>query len=279
MRFPNRFPSVMEEGDGFEKFDDNEKIIFGTGNDAELYFNASDLYCDMTAGRFNVNVPGSTVALAVSRAGVATGYLQPLAGSFRLATPANKNLELVPGGSGITIVGDAGSTSHTLNTNDDLFIAGELEVDGKVYFDGAVHYPDANSNFIGNGLDSGFRWASDQTNHSLLFFTDVDNASYSGNIIFTTKDNRVKDHDLGTVVNPTMIIFSATDPDTANNQWTSITHDQTDGVIDCGTGTLNLGATGNVNFAGATATASTVTHDAYVELEVAGVVKKFMVGS
>lgn len=35
-------------------------------------------------------------------------------------------------------VGDAGTTSHSLNANDDLLVSGELEVDGSVFLDGAV---------------------------------------------------------------------------------------------------------------------------------------------
>lgn len=63
-----------------------------------------------------------------------TGDLKLNAGGT-VSTSANGNLVLLPNGTGYTLVGDAGSTSHTFNTNDDLFAAGRLEVDGIAYLD------------------------------------------------------------------------------------------------------------------------------------------------
>jgi len=39
----------------------------------------------------------------------------------------------------ITQIGDAGVTSHALNTNDDLYLSGRIEVDGYSYFDDLVY--------------------------------------------------------------------------------------------------------------------------------------------
>ena len=58
-------------------------------------------------------------------------------------TTSNGDLTLIPNGTGITIVGDAGSTSHSLANNDDLFVAGSLEVDGVVHFDDEVNFQGA----------------------------------------------------------------------------------------------------------------------------------------
>jgi hypothetical protein len=55
-------------------------------------------------------------------------------------TTANGNITLLPNGSGITIVGDAGSTSHSLAANDDLFISGQVEVDGEAWFDTTTYH-------------------------------------------------------------------------------------------------------------------------------------------
>ena len=38
-------------------------------------------------------------------------------------------------------IGDAGTTSHTFNTNDDLLVSGRLEVDGISYFDDTIYIP------------------------------------------------------------------------------------------------------------------------------------------
>ena len=110
------------------------------------------------------------------------------------------------------------------------------------------------------------------TGQDQLLFRTFDN---SGNQIVVTS-NGFSDHDHTLQTNPTLYIHSDTSPDSQNDEWVSITHDVTDGVIDCGSGTLNLGATGNVNFAGAshTGTGDTVTNG-YVEMEVAGTTRRF----
>lgn len=55
-----------------------------------------------------------------------------------ISTPSNTNLSLVPNGTGYTIIGDAGTTSHSFNTNDDLLVSGRLEVNGITYLDGVT---------------------------------------------------------------------------------------------------------------------------------------------
>jgi hypothetical protein len=48
------------------------------------------------------------------------------------------NIVIKPG-TGITVIGDAGATSHSLAANDDLFVSGMLEVDSTAYFDGQIY--------------------------------------------------------------------------------------------------------------------------------------------
>lgn len=57
-----------------------------------------------------------------------------------IKTVGNQSLILIPNGTGITTIGDAGSTSHGLDANDDLFVTAELEVDGPAFFDGATSH-------------------------------------------------------------------------------------------------------------------------------------------
>jgi hypothetical protein len=59
-----------------------------------------------------------------------------------LTTLNNGNIRIVPNGTGITQIGDAGITSHSFNTNDDLFVSGKLEVDGIGYFDAGLNIRD-----------------------------------------------------------------------------------------------------------------------------------------
>ena len=60
-----------------------------------------------------------------------------------IKTNSNKILKLIPGGMGHTVIGNAGSSSHSFNTNDDLFVSGRLEVDGMGYFDGGLQVQDS----------------------------------------------------------------------------------------------------------------------------------------
>ncbi len=73
----------------------------------------------------------------------------------------------------------------------------------------------------------------DQTGYALY---DV-----AGNqLLITNSDNQNKDHDHATTTNPTLFIHSDTNPDTANDEWISFTHDVTDGVIDVGSGGIKM---------------------------------------
>lgn len=129
---------------------------------------------------------------------------------------------------------------------------------------------DNNAIRMGSGTDTSIVYSS-VMEHMLIGVDTTRNM-----LVLTSVSNVANNHDHGNQTNPTLFIHSDTDPDSNNTQWISITHDQTDGVIDCGLGTLNLGATGNVNFAGATATGTGDTAtNGYVTMEVAGAAIKF----
>jgi len=55
-------------------------------------------------------------------------------------------------------IGDAGDDSHSLTTNDDLFVSGKLEVDGASYFDSDALFSDGVYVSFGNGVDSSMYW-------------------------------------------------------------------------------------------------------------------------
>jgi len=127
--------------------------------------------------------------------------------------------------------------------------------------------------YFGTGEDAGIRYSTSQTPDSWQFGVSADSRAM---LLIELADFGAFDFGHALQTNPTLFIHSANQSTT---QWLSLTHNATDGVIDCGTGTLNLGGTANVNFAGATRTASTVVHDAYVTLEIGGVAYKFMLGA
>lgn len=148
-----------------------------------------------------------------------------------IQTTANKNLSLIPNGTGYTIIGDAGTTSHSFNTNDDLLVSGRLEVNGTTYFDGGVYVEGADNFILGSTTGFSMRETGTQTDALLGFVGDTD-----GYWLLTKFGFRTKDFDHAAQTNPTLFIHSAVDPDTNNTQWLSLTHDQTNGVIAVGTG-------------------------------------------
>jgi hypothetical protein len=97
----------------------------------------------------------------------------------------------------------------------------------------ALEFPDSADKLyaaFGKSADDGF-----------LFCAGNDNNYANRNIIITDYANIAKNHDHNTLsVNPTLFIHSATDPDVANTQWISLAHDQTNGVITTGKGSLSV---------------------------------------
>lgn len=162
-----------------------------------------------------------------------------------IQTVSNTNLILLPNGTGYTIIGDGATTSHSFNTNDDLFVSGRLEVDGSTYFDSTVysgsHVVVASGQWLMfNTFDvTGIIWSVSQATNTMLWGLHTTPKS----LIITDYANRNKDHDHAVQTNPTLFIHSATDPDTANTQWISFTHNQTNGVINTGLGNLTFGQT------------------------------------
>lgn len=191
--------------------------------------------------------------------------------TIRLIGAANKPIQ----------IGDAGATSHSLDADDDLFVSGEFEADGAAWFDGTTTINNnlvmnVNRNLFIGGFDySRAVHRGDTTYDQYLIGLGADLGTQ---IVITEGANMDSDHDHADQATPTLFIHSSKDPDTANDEWISFTHDVTDGVIATGSGTLNLGGT-NVNFVNTTRTAATVTHDAYATLEIGGSEYKFMLGS
>ncbi len=89
----------------------------------------------------------------------------------------------------------------------------------------------------------------------LGYFAEADSEHRVGpntnTLVVIDYDNRWKNHDHGASTNPTIFVHSATDPDTANTQWASITHNTTGAVYGAGTGpsffTTNIISTGTIS--------------------------------
>ena len=140
----------------------------------------------------------------------------------------------------------ASADTHTLNTPNDLFVSGKLEIDGATYIDGGlVMYSslDVLDNIeirIGSNPDTYLDWSTNQATENTLVWGL---GATANSLIFANSAVRNKDFDHAATSNPTLFIHSNTDPDTANTQWLSMTHNQTNGLITTGLGTLDLGTT------------------------------------
>lgn len=171
-----------------------------------------------------------------------------------------------------------GTSSEGLSSPNDVMIEGGLEVNGETFTDSNLR---VNSNLV---IGDSIIWGglSTATRTQIRFSGAFDQwliavgSDYGRQIVIGDAAYNTRDYDHATPTDPTLFIHSIEDPNTSNTEWISFTHNGTDGVIDTGSGTLNLGATGNVNFAGATfsSTGDTATNG-YVTLEVAGAAIKF----
>lgn len=140
-------------------------------------------------------------------------------------------------------IGNAGTTSHGLNADDDLFVTGKLEVKGYSYFDGWTFHYNALAMLkdkmlvFGDSHESGLTYDGTQTTSpTLLWYLSATPKS----IIFCDEANKNKDFDHAAQTNPTIFIHSSCDPDNDNTQWVSICHDSVDAVINVGTGGIKL---------------------------------------
>jgi len=125
-------------------------------------------------------------------------------------------------------------------------------VDGVAYFDGSIggsitvsdhinlgqvnrniNLHDGGNINLGSSADVSLEWSTNQSANAFMI-----NVTGSMNAILTT--NYSSDHDHEAQTNPTLFVHSATDPDTANDEWISMTHNQTNGVIDVGSGAVVL---------------------------------------
>lgn len=159
----------------------------------------------------------------------------------------NARNKVINSSTGAVLLGKYASTGHGLGV-DDVIVGGDLEVDGTAYLDselqvastayfsGALYFGSSNRGGLVCQADSG-----------LLVLAGDNNGQGNHNIILTSSSNSNTDHDHDTYsTNPTLFIHSATDPDTDNAQWLSLSHNQTDGYVSLGTGALVVdGAVGS----------------------------------
>ena len=161
-------------------------------------------------------------------------------------------IKLIGGSSTPIQIGDAGSTSHGLAANDDLFVSGKLEVDGYSYFDEStyhnmhVYIKENTLLFVGIAGE----YSTEASNVQTGGYTYVLATSNANTVLITTRTNYRVDHLHATETNPTIFLHSATDPTVDATQYIKLQHNQTDGVITTGKGNLLLSPAGAVNVDG-----------------------------
>jgi len=156
-------------------------------------------------------------------------------------------------------IGDAASNSHSLTSEDDLFVSGNLEVDETVYVDDKV-YIDNKLIMTVSGITYGL-WKGSQDDGLIMVSRDGDGRA-NRNTIITDYSNAERDHDHDVQSNnPTFFIHSVTDPDVNNTQWGSLSHDTESVVIDSGTDNIILDDTTRVS--GDIESGDTVGQDAF----------------
>lgn len=149
-------------------------------------------------------------------------------------TSTGTTLDIIPTTGDYVRVGDAGVTSHTLNTNDDLLVSGKLEVNGVLYVDNFLSCFDSKPIVLGTGSDADLRYNANQTPHAISFGVGTDSR---GMLIIEKGDNSF-DFAHAQQTNPTLFIHSASTAETT--QYLSLTHDQTDSVIASGKGDVKI---------------------------------------
>ena len=116
------------------------------------------------------------------------------------------------------------------------------------------------------------------TDDGLLITANNGDGKGNRNIIITDQANYTNDHDHDAFSpDPTLFLHSVTDPDSDNTEWMSFTHNQTNGVISTGKGSLILDA--NVGITGGQSSNTTVvsgstynilTTDYYIDVTYTG---------
>jgi hypothetical protein len=120
----------------------------------------------------------------------------------------------------------------------DLYIQDRLEVDGPSQFDGIARF--YGNAYIVDGVLSFFEGANARAqyapNYTFDQFLFTVSDAVGTQIIITEFDNRTRDHDHANQANPTLFVHSTTNPNTANDEWVSLTHDVTNAVFGIGSG-------------------------------------------
>ena len=236
-RLPGRLPTFGVGRRGIPdviRLEDDEYIYLGTDNDFRIF-------CDSTKS-FKIQM-GTSDKISVTSAGIV--WLHPIVGvGSRIETISSSSILRLKQttGTGYVAIGSH-STNHSLDSNNDLLVSGELEVHGRSYFDnyvivnGYFYVLDKQMLIFGPYGNACCIVRADSSMEQVLWSV-AQNGGFQ--LVIGNKAYYMKDYNHPPQSNPTLFIHSATDPDTDNTEWMSLTHNQTDGVISTGKGSLKI---------------------------------------
>ena len=131
-------------------------------------------------------------------------------------------------------VGDGGDVGY-VSGDGDVYVKDDIECDGIIYSKGIQM--SSSTKIQGAAADTHWFIEGDSSYDQVLFLLGE---SCGRQLVIGNALAEDSDFDHAMPTNPTIYLHSATDPDTANDQWISLSHDQTNGVIATGTGDLYL---------------------------------------
>lgn len=141
---------------------------------------------------------------------------------------------LIPASGDYTRIGDAVTTAQGLNSEDDLLVTGDFEVGGSVILNGNLELQDGKYLGLGTASDAKIEWNTWQTPDTLTI--EPDNVQ-SNSVLIIEDEDRNFDFAHALQTNPTVFVHSANQ---ATDEWISLAHDQTNGVISTGTGSVSF---------------------------------------
>jgi len=244
-------------------FGDDEEAVFGNGTDATLGWNTAQTNHALVLGIATpADATGAGALLIVDQANVAGDYgvaasANPIVYIFSATaagTATDQYLSLThnatdavltvgagdleisaaqirpPSGAAMALARQDGTAWATTSTTTNVTTIGiGTRFNDNVWID------------LGTGGDVRMLWGTAQaTANNMVIGIGVGSSAQGGGVILTAYGNLLKDHDHSAASNPTLFIHSATDPDTANNQYLSFDHVVSAGRIGTGVGLLNL---------------------------------------
>ncbi len=209
------------------------------GVDASPAFNRGAVIKANQNGVANTRVPTDLIFETYTAVGVnANQFILRSAGPIEFGGALNvngnfiDNVSYLLGDATFLRIGAAGASGHGLTADQDLLIAGKLEVDGTAFFDADMQIHGSPGHLF--WMESGGGAANLNAHYGYDQFVLGLDVEIGKQFILTSYINRILDHDHPLQTNPTSFIHSNLSPNVSNNEWGSTHHDGGDFVFTTG---------------------------------------------